>query len=95
MTASSVDGGVFGGQVWKEKENARSRGAVPIAKDHVAGVPLKRDGEAYVAPLVSARGDPNRSSIEGGIFSHGAPTPQRNVPRGNPNRSSVEGGIFG
>ena len=75
----------------------------PIDESKVAGAPLVRgenfslfkEGAAPLAPLPSARSNPNASSIPGGIFG-GTPLPVKPaVARGNPNASSVEGGIFG
>uniref|UniRef100_A0A7S3B354 Uncharacterized protein n=1 Tax=Haptolina ericina TaxID=156174 RepID=A0A7S3B354_9EUKA len=68
ITKSSIEGGVFAGQPI-EVENMIPRAVKPTAvvKEHTAGM-ISRPVDDYSEPLKSARSDPNRSSIQGGIF---------------------------
>ena len=54
---------------------------------------ISRPVDDYSEPLKSARSDPNRSSIQGGIFGTG--DMMQSKVRADPNRSSIQGGIFG
>ena len=97
ITKSSIDGGLFGGQP-AEAENqipTARRAAPAMAKDHVAGFKVKEAREASV-PTPGANGrDPNRSSVQGGIFGNEASLERPMSARTDPNRSSIQGGIFG
>jgi len=98
ITKSGIEGGVFGGQpVNAENELPRARAKTPVvAKEHTAGVATRKEmGVAPAPPLNSARSDPNRSSIQGGIFGAGSMAPPSPRVRSNPNQSSIQGGIFG
>jgi len=99
ITKSSIEGGVFGGQpVANENAGLQRQKAAPVKHEHTAGMPARTIDTAsreYAAPLNSARSDPNKSSIQGGIFGGSQATPAKSVPRSNPNASSIEGGIFG
>jgi len=99
ITKSSIEGGVFGGQpVPNENMGPQRTKAVAMKPEHVAGMPartLDTVPNDYAAPLNSARSDPNKSSIQGGIFGSSNQGPAKFVPRSNPNASSIEGGIFG
>jgi hypothetical protein len=104
VTKSSVPGGIFNGS----GDTAAPRQHAPkaeIDQSRVAGRALPQKGEAFslftgegtapLAPLPSARSNPNASSVEGGIF--GPPTAQKpmGINRSNPNQPSQAGGIFG
>jgi hypothetical protein len=98
ITKSSLDGGLFGGAgAYTEPDAApsRSKPAKSALPDHIAGMTTARD-EPAVNPLQqSLRVNPNRSSVEGGIFGPQAPAANKAVARVNPNTSSIPGGIFG
>lgn len=107
VTKSSIAGGIFGDQNPYAQSDPTANptkqfAPAPIDESKVAGAPLARgenfslfkEGAAPLAPLPSARSNPNASSVEGGIFG----PPQAHKPtivRSNPNASSIQGGIFG
>jgi len=106
ITKSSIEGGVFGGQP-AEAENmiptARAKCSMDApSKEHVAGFKAKEAPYFEERPQ-SARSDPNRSSVQGGIFGAqpGEPIGEdgrdraTSYARSDPNRSSIKGGIFG
>jgi hypothetical protein len=109
VTKSGIVGGIFGGGAYAadESEPLRShRTAKPeIDASRVAGMAQKESehvasifgGEAAMplAPLTSARANPNASSVEGGIFGQTPTMVKPAIARHNPNASSIEGGIFG
>jgi len=105
MTKSSVDGGIFGGYNHVEAPVVR---APPTPRDSsaVAGAPMPKkeafslfDGDAKptepLAPCLSARSNPNASSVAGGIFNSTPLMHKAPIERKNPNASSIPGGIFG
>jgi len=105
MTKSSIDGGIFGGYDHVEAPVVR---APPTPRDSsaVAGAPMPKkesfslfDAGAKptepLAPCLSARSNPNASSIAGGIFNPTPVTHKAPIERKNPNASSIPGGIFG
>lgn len=103
----SQAGGVFGGGAYEAdapKQRVAPVQRLPVEQLHVAGQASAPASKANLfdemaspplAPLASARVNPNASSVQGGIFGAAAPTPTKGVPRSNPNASSVQGGIFG
>lgn len=101
---SSVDGGIFGGYSHVEAPVVRAPKG-PVAGTGAAGMAqVKGDSvemtwdetpQAALQPLASARSNPNRSSIQGGIFGAGPAPVKASVARSNPNASSIQGGIFG
>jgi len=106
VTKSSVDGGIFGGNnpYAVSEPTAYSRPAVPqIDADRVAGQALPptesfslfAGAPAPLAPLPSARSNPNAPSVEGGIFGAPRAAQKPQIARANPNASSIQGGIFG
>lgn len=105
MTASSLAGGLFfddgssTGRSAKPQKVKLDPAALPEAGTVVQ--PDVKDGlfthDAPLQPIMSARANPNQTSVDGGIFAKGAPTPQKSARGGmiNRNASSVPGGIFG
>ena len=110
MTKSSIVGGIFSsesayGQQGAYPEPPRSaRGPKPVIdQSRSAGQASKAPKENDIfnsAPLAEVgsanfRSNPNKPSIEGGIFGAPPPMSKPSISRGNPNASSIEGGIFG
>lgn len=110
MTKSSIEGGIFSsesayGQQGAYPEPPRSaRGPKPmIDQSRSAGQASKAPKENDIfnsAPLAEVgsatfRSNPNKPSIEGGIFGAPPAMSKPSIARGNPNASSIPGGIFG
>ena len=106
VTASSLAGGLFfddGSSTARAGAKPEKVKLDPAAMPEAGTVTVAdvKDGlfthDAALQPLVSARANPNKTSVDGGIFSKGAPTPQKTARGGmiNRNASSVPGGIFG
>jgi len=111
MTKSSVEGGIFGGYNHVEQPVVRAPPTPRSSVESmgVAGAPMpKSEGFSLfdaaskptapaepLAPLNSARSNPNASSVEGGIFNSAPPPTKASIERKNPNASSIPGGIFG
>jgi len=100
VTKSSVDGGIFstssayGQSAHDAPEPPRSaRGPKPqVDVNRVAGQSTKVLAEV---PSGQFRSNPNKPSIDGGIFGAPPPMSKPDIKRGNPNASSIPGGIFG
>jgi hypothetical protein len=60
-----------------------------------AGSKKMVEGGSPMGNLTNRTSKSNQSSVEGGIFSSGAPTPAKTKGCVDRNYSSVEGGIFG
>jgi len=85
---------IFGGQNagWASADAPKPR--LDPTKCEAAGAKRADESVAVERPM-SARSDPNRSSIDGGIFGHAGSSRGQSGGRADPNRSSVPGGIFG
>ena len=102
LTASSLEGGIF-----RDDGSARQEQAKPRLRPEMQGVAGKMvthdekaglyTHDAPLVPLNSSRSNHNRASVDGGVFSHAAPTrtKQHKAAAHNRNASSVPGGIFG
>ena len=110
VTKSSIEGGIFGGNnpyAYAEPtaNPTKASALTSVIDPNMAAGQAMPTGEGFslfaggaaapLAPAPSSRSNPNRSSVEGGIF--GAPTTMHKpqIQRANPNSSSIEGGIFG
>ena len=87
----NIGNDIFGGHNagWAKADVPKMR--LDPDKMLVAGVKLASDEERPT----TARNDPNKSSIEGGIFGRSGPAHAAAGSRADPNRSSIPGGIFG
>ncbi len=108
-TDSSISGGIFGGGAYETDAAAMPKpvmAKLDIEKMAIAGMVAgtKTPRENFspfdsqsqpLAPLPSARSNPNVSSVEGGIFGASIPTPTKALNRIDRNKSSIKGGIFG
>ena len=104
VSNSSIEGGIFGGYNHVEapvshmpvpKVPVEALGVAGSAVTRQAPVSLGWEDNAPLAPLPSARSNPNAPSQAGGIFGSGPPPQKQAIARHNPNQSSIQGGIFG
>lgn len=108
VTKSSVEGGIFGGNnpyAYAEPTANPTKASVSSIDTNMAAGQAMPEQENFslfaggaaapLAPAPSSRFNPNRPSVEGGIFGAPPAMHKPQIQRANPNSSSIEGGIFG
>ena len=84
---------IGGGGAWAAPTVAKNK--IDPTTVEAAGAKKIVEGGSPMGNLTNRTSKSNQSSVEGGIFSHAAPTPAKTKMCVDRNYSSIEGGIFG